>query len=848
MDADVFEALLHDTRSSVFERPVSNTEIGANVAWFSGSRANNIVIFTNQLKGARPWDDPQNTGRMVYDENGYPTAVPDGFVVSQLLIRSQDVAGIAPHTGRFRLYGIGTGVFSLISSSQGTLASRVKSSLLPREDIDGVSHWYVDVDFEVGAEEIAQLRMRIHGLQPGAHLRSMALVHHSHLDAFAAGEVFAPELVQDLDDYGTLRLMDWMRANRIEEDGNGWGKEGSNWTSPNPEQRYVGPDFYTFNNHAGGAKNEGRFEVSVPIRHVVELANVTGADPWIALPVDITDARAAQLGRYVAANLDPGLVARWEYGNELFNDARGFEGYRYSVRMAEATFDNFDAVGPWAAVEWAAYRGPQLYEIIEGQFQQADRDARYVAPGWAFSGSLKRDGSLTDGYLVRYFRAAQAQAMQDGTPLPLDLVTDYSVAMYFGGTLANRRPDAGVARHVLETVEGAEAQAQKLADWLLFGAGPDPVVSLTPDHVSVPHAPVRWSEALDIAVTDLVFSDITAGLDPLRDLEKVLRLNGRALQYKGAHAARWTDVLVFENTPDRTLAQMIDATQVMGYGGRLFGQVYHGTRSGLALSTDFRLNAHADYADALGLNFVAYEGGSHVAYPVEGGFEMYEAFNTGSAGARVFARWLEIMNEKGLDEYMHFMSHNRTSGNDWWGVKAYVGQDEAASAEALVLRGAIDAYDPGVEIGRTGPLRAAEAIGTSKTGALRVDLPVRWAPKGGWEVLADGTAQEAEGTNDQLRLATPMPVTGDGPFRFSFDVGLSGAKTTALRFVARATGDNVKELVRWQGDVTDGDRLSFDLDGLSARHRAVIIAVQRVGRDRSGQLTLRNADLNAQGQ
>ncbi|SFJ56652.1 hypothetical protein [Celeribacter neptunius] len=845
MDSDLAQALAFDASLPAFEQQASATRIGANVGWFSPSGANNLVIFINQLKGARPWDDPDNTGRMVLDENGYPTNVPGKYVVSSLLLRSQDVAGIAPHTGRFRLYGQGIGLFSLTSSSQGTLAQKVNTAYLPSEEIGGVSYWYVDVDFEVGTEQIAKLNMLIYSLRQGEHLHALSLVHESHLKAFRAGEVFAPELIKDLQHYEALRLMDWMRANRIEEDGDGWRKEGSDWTSPNPEQRYVSPEYYTFNNIAGGAKNESRFEVSAPIEYVVELANETEADPWINLPVDVTDDRAARLGSYVAQHLDPDLVPRWEYGNELFNTSRGFEGYRYALREAHTVFKGYHEDGPVAAAEWAAYRGPHLYQILDHAFDDHGREARFVAPGWAFSGSLRPDGSLTNGYLVRYFRAEQSRKMRDGTPLPLDVVTDYSVAMYFGGTLADGRPDAAVADHVLKTVKGAEAQADTLARWILFGADEDRLARLSPAQLDTP-LQMPWSETLDIGVTELIWKDIQAGLDPLTELDHVLRLQGNVLQYKGRRASRWTDVLVFDRTPSRSLAQMISATQLVGYGNQLFGEIFPGLRSGLYISEKFRLEAHADYARALGLNFVAYEGGSHVAYPVKGGFDMYEAFNEGRAGAYVLARWLQTMSQNGLSEYMHFMSHSRTNDADWWGAQAYVGQDITAAPKALVLREAAAAYDPLLKLGMTGPMTGATVLAHTSTGEVITDMPVEWAPNAAWQVARDGTATETTGTATQLKLSETLPVQGGYAYRFSFDVGLDATKATELRVVVRALGGEPTELIRWQGDVKDGARMEFDLGTLPIESRLLMIVLQRVGKDRKGGLSIGNSKLAAE--
>ena len=845
VETDLTDALAMEAWVAGLEQQAIGTEIGTNVGFFSGNRANNIVLFINQMKGARPWDDPADTGQLIYDENGYPTNVPGGYVVSQLLVRSSDVADIAPHTGRFRLYGEGFGVFSLIGEPQGTIADKIRTDLLPIETIGGVDYWYLDFDFSIGNEDIGQLRMQINSVQTGAHLRSLSLVHHSHLSDYRAGEVFAPELVDDLDIYTALRFMDWMRANKIEEDGNGWGEEGSRWTSPTPDRRYITPDYFTFNTQAGGARNEGRFDASVPIEYIVRLANEVDADPWISLPVDITDARARAIGDYVAENLEDDLIARWEYGNELFNSSIGFEGYRYVVQMAQSTFRNYKEEGPWAAVEWAAYRSPQVYAVLKDSFDGSNREARFVAPGWAFSGSLRSDGSLADGYLVRYFNAEQSRRMQDNTPLPLELVTDYSIALYFGGTLDERRPDGVLVEHIIQTVSGADAQAQKAADWLLFGVDSESTISVTPDNLEDVGAPVFWSNDLDIGVTGLIKDDVDAGLDPLRELPRVLRLDGAALQYRGVNARRWSDVLVFDAPPPVTLNDMIEATQLVGYGGTLFGEIYHGPRSSLALSTTFRLDAHSDYARALGLNFVAYEGGSHVAYPTERSFDMFEAFNTGTAGARVLSKWLEIVSEKGIDEYLHWMSHSRTSGNDWWGIQDYIGQNVSKVPDAMVIRSAAGAYDPNISMGFTGPLRNAQSVTTTITGQLIANMAVAWNPSSAWVALPDGGIQEQAGTNEQLRLSQLIPVTSESNYSVEMDVGLTGVDTTQLRVVARALGGEVSEVARWQGDVTNGSRVVINLDTLNESHDRLDLVVQRVGNDRSGVVTVRNTNVIA---
>lgn len=444
---------------------------------------------------------------------------------------------------------------------------------------------------------------------------------------------------------------------------------------------------------------------------------------------------------------------------------------------------------------------------------------------------------------MRYFEAAEAQKMNDGTLMPLEIVTDYSVAMYYGGTVTDGRPDGEIAHHIIATVDGAQAQAEALADWLLFASEPETFHELDVEVLEAPLTGLTWSEDLDIGVAPLIWADIQAGLDPLTELESIFRLEDNVLQYQGVNAEDWTDVVVFDAAPGKTLAEMIQDVDFVGYGRKLNGSVFTGLTSSLANSADMRLDAHVGYADALGLNFVAYEGGSHVSYPVEGGFEMYDAFNTTAAGAEVFAKWLEVMSEAGLDEYMHFMSHDRTNGNDWWGVQAYIGQDITGEAEALVIQAAIEAFDEEYEPERMGVLAEAESVATTLTGALVVDLPVVWEGAEFWSVNPDGSATETDGSNTQLRLTQNLPVAGGEAYTFSFDVDLEGVESTEIRVVARAMGGEGVDLIRWDGVVSDGQSVELDL-GLTPEDAASLyLVVQRIGADRSGEITVSNADV-----
>ena len=56
MDPELIVALQDTYDLAVFEEAPSSMQVGINVSWFSGSHANDLVVFVNQLKGARPWE------------------------------------------------------------------------------------------------------------------------------------------------------------------------------------------------------------------------------------------------------------------------------------------------------------------------------------------------------------------------------------------------------------------------------------------------------------------------------------------------------------------------------------------------------------------------------------------------------------------------------------------------------------------------------------------------------------------------------------------------------------------------------------------------------------------------
>ena len=345
-------------------------DIGANVGWYPASSGDSdTMIFIDQAKGARPFflggGDAGAQAAITFDDNGYAENLGAGvFATSVLLNRSTAVSGIAPYTGEFRLYGSGDGDIRIDVAGQGAVLGRTATGGLPTEVIGGVSYWYVDFAYAPPGPGDNGVRLKVWGSGGAGHIQDLSVVHHSHLEAYRAGETFTPEILADLANYDTLRFMEWMSATKYEEDATG--------AAIDPEGRWITPDAFTYNTRAGDAATGNVFTSSAPISELVALANAVGANPWISLPVDITDARARQIATYVGEMLAPGLTVFWEYGNELWNSAEGFEGYRYAERMGGELFGlTGDSAVATAVAKWEG-------ELDEAVFRAQDNLSAHV--------------------------------------------------------------------------------------------------------------------------------------------------------------------------------------------------------------------------------------------------------------------------------------------------------------------------------------------------------------------------------------------------------------------------------------------------------------------------------------
>jgi hypothetical protein len=131
-------------------------------------------------------------------------------------------------------------------------------------------------------------------------------------------QVFTDEFLKALRPFAVLRFMDWLSSNH---NPGYYGDEGHHllkWRSRRLPTDATQQDT--------GGKYGAAWE------YVVELANATGKDIWINIPVAASDDYIEQLARFLRASLKPSIKVYIEHSNEVWN--YGFPQYIYNKLAA----------------------------------------------------------------------------------------------------------------------------------------------------------------------------------------------------------------------------------------------------------------------------------------------------------------------------------------------------------------------------------------------------------------------------------------------------------------------------------------------------------------------------------
>ena len=95
-----------------------------------------------------------------------------------------------------------------------------------------------------------------------------------------------------------------------------------------------------------------------PIEVLVAICNRAQVDCWFSIPAQATDGYLRGLAEYLRDNLDPGLIARIEIGDEYWNGRA-----QYALAQCQARWNVTD----WCAAEWAGMRLAQACDIFKNE-------------------------------------------------------------------------------------------------------------------------------------------------------------------------------------------------------------------------------------------------------------------------------------------------------------------------------------------------------------------------------------------------------------------------------------------------------------------------------------------------
>lgn len=215
---------------------------------------------------------------------------------------------------------------------------------------------------------------------------------------FNAGEIFNPDFVAKVSQWGVVRFMDWQDTN--ESTAVTWGNrttlDAGSW--------------------AGSTNHQG-----VPLEAMVKLANEAHVDMWYNVPTKADDAYVTNALTYIRDHLDPGLKVHIEYSNEVWN--AGFKANGYAQGQANALWGNGTTVTHGANLYYG-YRSAQVAGIAHDVFSgtHAGQAVDVLAGQASWSGT------------VPYMLDGVAKA---GLGSAASLFQDYAIAPYFGGELSH---------------------------------------------------------------------------------------------------------------------------------------------------------------------------------------------------------------------------------------------------------------------------------------------------------------------------------------------------------------------------------------------------------------------------
>lgn len=272
---------------------------------------------------------------------------------------------------------------------------------------------------------------------------------------YNAGEIFNPDFVAKVSQWGLVRYMDWGNTNSSAQ---------VDWSTRDT----LDNSFWSKQAHADG----------VPIEAMVQLANEAHVDMWYNVPTKADDTYVRNALTYIRDHLDPSLKVHVEWSNEVWNTA--FSANAYAKSQATALWGS-SVSATHAANVYYGYRSAQVAQIAHDVF--TGTHAAQLSD--VLAGQV---GSGTTDWI--------AGAAKAGYTGPISgLFKEYAIAPYFGQEMGTHVASAADRATIVGWANGGAAGLTAAFHELEYGG------SLSSDY-SLTHAMANIAKSGQIAAAN----------------------------------------------------------------------------------------------------------------------------------------------------------------------------------------------------------------------------------------------------------------------------------------------------------------------------------------------------------
>jgi len=373
--------------------------------------------FVDRFHTAGPWIARTATGadvssKLAPDADGDPTKLAG---VSTLMVAvGVDPQSAAPTDEYVLTYG---GSAGKVSITNATIVSQTAGKIV--------------FDYH-GGDTKPDVVISFSQLNAANPIGDLHMVRADQQALYNSGEIFNPDFVSKVSQWGVVRFMDWENTN---------ASPAVSWATRS-----------TLSDGSWSGAGNGNVQ-GVPLEAMVKLANEAHVDMWYNVPTKADDTYVTNALTYIRDHLDPSLKVHIEYSNEVWN--AGFAAYGYANAEAKALWGNGSAVAHGANIYYG-YRSAQIADIAHAVFTGSHAGQAVDV----------LSGQASNADLMPYMLQGIAKA---GDGSAASLFQDYAIAPYFGGELSDHAKNSADFATILKWAKSGSAGVDAAFHELEFG-------------------------------------------------------------------------------------------------------------------------------------------------------------------------------------------------------------------------------------------------------------------------------------------------------------------------------------------------------------------------------------------